>query len=313
MGANPLGRSGKIKVMDLSIIIVNWNTRQLLDNCLSSIYKNWFPHQARDDSGIMEIFVVDNASSDGSAEMVTQKYLPANDLGQGRLSAGLKIHLIKNQKNVGFAAANNQAIKQARGKYILVLNSDTVILENALEKAAQIMEQNTGIGILGPKTLNSDMTQQKTVRADPAFITQLFVPTKMKKLFPQWKALKKYYCDDFDYEKSAFVRQLQGSFLLIRREIFDKIGLFDEKFFIWFEEVDFCLRVRKAGYKILYSPAIKIIQHGGKSFSKLNTIKKQGLYSQSLLHYFHKNKPKWQWLALRLFKLPILLLNKFFK
>ena len=107
-----------------------------------------------------------------------------------------------------------------------------------------------------------------------------------------------------------FVNQLQGSFLLVKREVFQKIGVFDERFFIWFEEVDLCLRARGAGYKILYSPQIKIIHYGGESFAQLNTIKKQGLYSRSLLHYFYKNKPKWQWLILYIFKVPFLLFDK---
>ncbi|MFC1612615.1 glycosyltransferase family 2 protein [Patescibacteria group bacterium] len=278
--------------MNLSIIIVNWNTRQLLDNCLCSIYKET-------SDLVFEIFVVDNASSDKSVEMVREKYP--------------KVKLIQNHKNLGFSVANNQAIRQAQGKYILILNSDTVILENALEKAVQIMEFQPEVGILGPKTLNENLTAQKTIRSDPALITQLILPTKMKKLFPQWKALKNYYQDNFNYEQGSCVSQLQGSFLLIRREALNKTGFFDEKFFIWFEEVDLCLRMRKAGYKLLYSPDIKIIHYGGKSFSQINTLKKQVIFSRSLLYYFWKNKPKWQWSLLYLSKLPVIILNKIIK
>ena len=278
--------------MDLSIIIVNWNTKQLLDNCLASIYRET-------QNIFFEIFVVDNASSDGSAEMVTQKY-PS-------------VRLIQNQKNIGFAAANNQAIKQARGKYILVLNSDTIILKNALEKAVKIMNSRPEVGILGLKTLNKDGSIQKTVRRDPALSTQIFFPSRMKKIFPNWQPFKEYYFDDFDYEREFYVPQLQGSFLLIRREVFNKIGLLDKKFFIWFEEVDFCLRARRAGYKILYSPAGSIIHYGGVSFSQIYTLKKQGLYTRALLYYFWKNKPKWQWLLLLLFKSPIIIISKIIK
>jgi len=270
---------------DLSIIIVNWNTRQLLDGCLASIY-------GETKNINFEIFVVDNASSDGSAEMIKEKY-PA-------------INLIINKKNCGFAAANNQAIKEAQGKYILILNSDTIILDGALNKLLDVLRSRPEVGILGAKTLNKDRTIQKTARRDPTLLTQLFLPSKIKKLFQNWRPFKEYYFDDFDYEKETFVPQLQGSFLLVKKEVFDKIGPFDEKFFIWFEEVDFCLRARKTGYKILYSPAGSIVHYGGESFSKLDTLKKQTLYSRSLLHYFWKNKPKWQWFILYLLKFPLL-------
>lgn len=272
--------------MDLSIIIVNWNTKDLLRDCLDSIYK-----ETKNIN--FETFVVDNASQDKSAQMV-RKNFP-------------QVRLIQNQKNVGFSCANNQAVKLAKGKYILVLNSDTIILERALERAVQIINGRPEIGILAPKTLNKDGSIQKTIRSDPKLLTQLFFPTKIKKIFPHWKALKEYYCDDFDYEKESEIKQAQGSFLLIKRGIIEKIGLFDEKFFIWFEEVDFCLRARKASFKILYSPDLKIIHYGGESFSQINTIKKQVLYSRSLLYYFYKNKPKWQFFVLYLFKFPILI------
>ncbi|PIR66451.1 MAG: glycosyltransferase family 2 protein [Parcubacteria group bacterium CG10_big_fil_rev_8_21_14_0_10_36_14] len=278
--------------MDLSIIIVNWNTRQLLEGCLDSIYKN--THNIN-----FDIFVVDNASHDNSAEMVEEKFS--------------QVHLIKNNKNVGFATANNQAIRQATGKYILILNPDTLILSNTIEHALEIIKNYPEIGILGPKTLDKNKNIQKTVRRDPNILSQLFFPSQMKKLFPNWGPIKKYYFNDFDYDKESLVPQLQGSCLLINRELFQKIGFFDEKFFIWFEEVDLCLRTRKAEYKILYSPDIEIIHYGGESFMQINTIKKQALYSRSMLYYFYKNKPKWQWFILLLFKLPIIIIDKIIK
>jgi len=273
------------KMIDLSVIIVSWNTRQLLDDCLASIYK-----ETKKIS--FEIFVVDNNSSDDSVKMIKEKYP--------------KVKLIENKDNRGFAVANNQAIREAFGKYILILNPDTIILKNSLDKAVEIMEKSEA-AILGAKTRNKDLSQQKTVRSDPTLATQLIFPTKMKKLFPRWRALKEYYQDDFDYEKPAFVQQIQGSFMLIKKEVLNKIGLFDEKFFIWFEEVDICSRARQAGYKILYSPDIKIIHYGGESFSQVPTMKKQRLYSNSLLYYFWKNKPKWQFFILYLFKFPFII------
>lgn len=274
--------------MELSIIIVSWNTRQLLDNCLGSIYRETQKIN-------FEIFVVDNASSDGSAEMVKEKYP--------------QTRLIENKKNAGFGAANNQALKYASGRYILFLNPDTIILNNALDRSVEIMDKRQEISILGAKTFNTDMTRQKTVAPHPHLLAQIFLLLKLRHFFPKAKFIKKYQRLDFDYSKEAFINgHTQGSFIFIRKDTLDKIGSFDEKFFIWFEEVDLCFRTIKAGYKILYSPEIKIIHHGGESFKQVMTLKKQQMYNQSLFYYFWKNKPRWQYYILRLFEIPSLLL-----
>lgn len=274
--------------MDISIIIVSWNTRQLLDNCLDSIYKETKKIN-------FEIFVVDNASSDRSAEMVKEKYP--------------QVQLVENKKNAGFAAANNQALKHASGRYILFLNPDTIILDNALDKGVEMMDARPEVSILGANTFNSDMTRQKTVAPDPSLLSQIFLLAKLRHLFPKSKIIKKYQRFDFDYSKETLINgHTQGSFILIKKDVLDKIGSFDEKFFIWFEEVDLCFRARQRGYKILYSPEVKIIHYGGESFKQVMTFKKQLMYNQSLLYYFWKNKPKWQYFVLKLFEMPSLLL-----
>lgn len=255
--------------MLVSIIIVSWNTKKLIDECLASIYKETKTPD-------FEIFVVDNNSSDGSVEMIREKYP--------------NVHLIANKENRGFAAANNQAIKNASGKYILVLNPDTIILNGAIEKAVKKMEESPEVGILGPKTYNKDGSIQRTVRRDPTLIASFFILSKLQKLFPDTKSLVRYYYKDFDYSKESEVRQTQGSFMLVRREIFDKLGPFDEKFFIWFEEVDLCLRARKAGWKILYFPDTEIIHYGGESFSQVGTFKKQKMFFRSMFYFFKKHK-----------------------
>lgn len=274
--------------MDLSIVIASWNTKNLLDQCLASIYK-----ETQNIS--FEIFVVDNASSDGSTEMVRDKYP--------------QVKLIANQKNRGFAAANNQALKYASGRYILFLNPDTIILENALDKGARMMDERREIAILGAKTFNGELTRQRTVAQNPNLLSQIFLLIKLKYLFPKSKIIKKYHHFDFNYDKENLVGgHIQGSFMLIKKEVLDKIGSFDENFFIWFEEVDLCFRAIKAGYKILYSPEIKIIHYGGESFKQVMTLKKQRMYNRSLFYYFWKNKPRWQYYILRLFEIPALLL-----
>lgn len=274
--------------MDMSIIIVSWNTRQLLRGCLDSIYKETQKIN-------FEVFVVDNASSDGSAEMSKTDYP--------------QVRLIENKNNAGFAAANNLALKRASGRYVLFLNPDTVILDGALDKGVQIMDGRPEISILGAKTFNADMTRQKTIAPNPNLLSQIFLLTKLRHIFPKSKIIKKYQRFDFDYDKESFIDgHTQGSFLLIRKNVLDAIGSFDEKFYIWFEEVDLCFRARQGGYKILYSPEIKIIHYGGESFKQVMALKKQRMYNRSLFYYFWKNKPKRQYFILRLFEIPSLVL-----
>jgi len=149
---------------NLSIIIVNWNTKDLLRNCLFSIYKER-------KSISLEIFVVDNASSDGSSEMVKREF-PL-------------VKLIRNKKNVGFARANNQAIKESKGKYILLLNTDTVILNGALDKMVKFMDTHSDVGVCGPKLLNEDGSLQAYYYAFPTLWNQLFLFLGFHRIFPE--------------------------------------------------------------------------------------------------------------------------------
>jgi hypothetical protein len=272
--------------MDMSIIIVSWNTKKLLEECLVSVC-------AQTKNLTFEIFVVDNASEDGTPQMVKEKF-PA-------------VRLIENKTNLGFAAANNLALQKAIGKYLLILNPDTIVLDSALEKAVQLLQSKSDVGILGVKTLNKDGSIQHTIRRDPTLSAAVLILIKLQHIFPP----RDYYQTDFDYSRETSVEQIQGSFMLIRREVADKIGYFDEKFFIWFEEVDLCLRARGAGWKISYSPAASIIHYGGESFAQIKGLKKQKMFNRSLFYYFHKHKPGWQYLILRFFEIPSLLLTAF--
>jgi hypothetical protein len=274
--------------MDLSIVIVSWNTKKLLDECLASIF--------RETKNLnFEIFVVDNNSSDGTAEMIKEKYP--------------QTRLIKNKENCGFAAANNQAMKLATGKYILVLNPDTIFKNNAAGLGIITLEKYPEAAILGPKTFNADGSIQRTVRRDPSFAAAALIMTKLQHIFPRNKSLENYYCADFDYSREIEAEQVQGSFMLLRSEAAKKLNFFDEKFFIWFEEVDLCLRVRRAGYKILYSPEAEIIHYGGESFKQVAGIRRQKMFNRSLLYYFQKNKSRRHYLFLRLLEPLSLLLS----
>ena len=265
----------------------------MLDNCLNSIYR-----ETRKIT--FETFVVDNGSSDGSAGTVKEKYP--------------QVRLIENRDDLGFAAANNQALKLVSGRYVLILGPDTIILENAIDKGVEFMDSRSDISILGPKAFNGNMTRRKTVFPDPFMAQQIILLTKIRYFFPWLKIIKKIQSRgfDFDYSREQQVKgHIEGACMFFRKEILDRIGFFDEKFFIWFEEVDLCLRAKRAGYKIFYSPELKIIHYGGESFKQEMTLLKQRRYNRSLSYYFWKNKPHWQYFVLQIFG-PLSLLLAFF-
>lgn len=260
-------------MVDISIIIVSWNVENLLNKCLASIYRN-------QGNVTTEIFVIDNASTDKTVPMIKSFYP--------------EVDLTVNPKNYGFAAANNQGMIKSRGKYVLLLNPDTELMAGTLEKMYQFMEKNSKIGVAGCKHLNSDLTLQASVRSFPTVKPILLIFTKLAKLMPGLKSLNQYLLKDFNYKFSTTVDQVAGSFFMIRHEIIDQIGGLDERFFIWFEEVDFCKRVKEAGWEVWYNHAAQIVHHGGQSFSQELTIKKQVIFFKSAWYYFQKHGFKWK-------------------
>lgn len=256
--------------MTLSIIIVNWNVKELLRKCLESVYGG-----AKNASFGLEVIVVDNASTDGSAEMVKRKFP--------------QTALIANKTNQGFAKANNQGISLSKGDFILLLNPDTVILDNALGKSVEFMKKNKDCGVMGCKILNPDKTLQPSVRRFPKFLPIFLIFLKLPKILPNLKAINNYLATDFDYAKTQTANQVMGAFMMIRKEVFERAGLLDEKFFIWFEEVDFCKRVWENGYKVYYTPQAEIIHYGGQSFDQQKVIKKQLIFFKSAWRYFLKH------------------------
>ncbi|MFH1890372.1 MAG: glycosyltransferase family 2 protein [Candidatus Kuenenbacteria bacterium] len=262
--------------MKLSIIIVSWNVREYLKKCLESIFK----HTQDID---FEVIVVDNASKDNSAEMVQDKFPEAN--------------LIANKKNLGFARANNQGIGKAQGKYILILNDDTELIDNSLKKLIDLMEKNQEWAIAGCRLLNSGRSLQKSVRRFPKFFDQFLILVKLHHLPFFKKYLNNYLAKDFDYTRTQQVDQIMGAFMMVRKSVFEKIGKFDEKYFYWFEEVDLCKRAVDAGLKVFYTPQVSMIHHGGVSFCQVNWHK-QIIWNHSVCRYFWKHSKKCEWLIL---------------
>lgn len=255
--------------MDLSIIIVSWNTRDLLKRCLDSIYQHT--------RGVhFEIFVIDNNSEDETKDMV-EEYKSGN------------LYLIVNKTNRGFAAANNQGIKKAQGKYILLLNPDTKLKENSFAKMMEFMETQPLCGICGCHLLNSDASHQNSVRRFPKFLDQALILLKLHHLYDGFSSFKKYIAQGFNYQKSQMVDQVMGACFMIKRELVARIGLLDEKFFIWFEEVDYCKRAYNAGYEIWYYADTELTHHFRQSFKLVMPVKKQRIWNKSLRYYFWKH------------------------
>lgn len=253
---------------DLSIIIVNWNTRGLLKSCLGSIKRYC-------QAVSFEIIVIDNASADGSAEMVEKDFPDAT--------------LIKSNENIGFAAANNIGIKKAQGRHTLLLNSDTELISDAPSRMVSYLDNHKDIGVLGCRLLNRDRSLQPSVRRFPDFISQALILLKLHRLFPQLRVMRRYRAEKFDYSRTQAVDQVMGACFMIPGGVIDRVGLLDERYWIWFEEVDYCRMAKDKGFRIVFLSDAEVVHHGGSSFAQQLSLAKQRRYNESLLRYFWKH------------------------
>lgn len=240
--------------MDLSIVVVNFNTRELLRACLASI--------AAETTGIQyEVILVDNASTDGSREMLEGEF------------PGIKC--IYNSQNRGFAAANNQAIRVAEGRYILLLNSDTKVLDGAIQKTLQFMDRTPDTGIAGCKLLNPDGTLQPSCRSFPS-VWNIFAETFfLYILFERTELFGRYHMTHFDHNKIRRVDVVKGAFMMIRREVFERVGLLDESYFMYTEETDYCYRMNAIGYHTYFFPWASVVHHEGGSVENFERLFEQ--------------------------------------
>jgi len=265
--------------MELSIVIVNWKVRDLLEKCLASIYL--------ETSGLeFEVFVVDNDSRDGSVEMVAKKFPQAD--------------LIASNRNLGFARANTEAIARSRGEFILLLNPDTEILDGALQKLVAFMRRERQAAICGPRLVNADGTLQPSVRRFPTLAVQAAITLKLHRVWPRMPGLKRYLAADFDYSKTSVCDQVMGAALMFRRSLLEDIGTLDTGYYIWFEEVDFCKMAAEKGFQTWYTPEATVKHYGGESFGQVLAPRKQRIFNASARHYFRKHHGWLAWFALLL-------------
>jgi GT2 family glycosyltransferase len=258
---------------DLSIIILNWNAKDLLKDCINSIYEN-----TKDLN--YEIIIVDNNSSDGSCDMVKENFLHIENCD-----------LIENKDNKGFASGNNQAIRIAKGNAILLLNPDTLINADVIKKTYECLVQDEKLGVTGCKVLNPDGTLQLACRRmAPRPKDAFFKLFGISKLFKSNKNLTRYNLTHVSEDEFLDVDSVSGCFLMIKREVIDRIGLLDETFFMYGEEMDWCMRAKKEGYIVRYCPVGTIIHYKGESSKKLGVKATYEFYRAMIIFYNKYNK-----------------------
>jgi GT2 family glycosyltransferase len=256
--------------VDLSIVIVNWNVRALLQRCLSSL--------GAGEAGLLsafdtEIIVVDCASSDGSAEMVQREFPNAQ--------------MIVSDKNLGYARGNNVGMAQARGSYALLLNPDTEVVGDALAKMVRYLDEHTAVGVLGPTLRYPDGSLQSSRRRFPTLATAFCESTLLHQWFPNNRVAVRYHFADRPPDRPQSVDWLVGAALMIRRETWRQVGPLDEGFFMYFEELDWCWRCRSAGWEIHFLPAAQIIHYEGKSSEQVVT-QRTIHFQRSKIRYYRK-------------------------
>jgi GT2 family glycosyltransferase len=251
---------------DLSVIIVNWNTQSMLRDCLVSLFRSGV-------NAALEVFVVDNGSSDGSPAMMEAEF-PS-------------VILIRNDRNMGFAAANNQALRVASGRHVLLLNSDTLVHPGVIDASVDYMDRHPHVGIMGCRVLNADGTVQATCSQFPTLTNLVLLTTGLFKV-PGLPAAKRYRMDDWQRDNERDVEVVSGCYLMARRAATDVVGLLDEDFFFFGEETDWCRRFLAHGYAVRFAPVGTITHFGGGSSKSLNA-KRDLMLSEATVRLHRKH------------------------
>ena len=269
---------------DLSIIIVTWNARDVLLDCLASIETEIL---RRRDAGRIETetIVVDNGSADGTVEAVREKFPWAE--------------LCALPRNVGFAAGNNVGLRRAKGRHAVLLNSDTVVLADALECCVRYLDAHPEVGVVGPQLLNPDGSKQNCIHAFPSLATELVPKGLLETLLP-----KRFPSKRFEHAAPIEVDAVLGACLFVRREVWESVGLMPEDYFFFLEETDWCWRIRQAGWRVVHVPDAFVIHIHGWSTKKKVPASTRIEYQRSLYLFFRKHRSRaalatvvaWAWL-----------------
>jgi len=253
---------------ELSIVIANYRVKDLLGKCLISISRS-------KDNSNHEIIVIDNDSQDGSVELLKRDFP--------------EVELIENRVNRGFSFACNQGIKKSSGRYILLLNPDTVFPETGFRKLIDFINSLPKAGICGPRMVDARGNLLYSCRSFPSFLTSISSSQSfLERFFPQNPLSRQYLLKDLNHSQIQEVDWVSGSCLLARKEMLDQIGFLDEDFFIYAEDVDLCYRARKAGWKVFYFPRVTFVHQVGQSTSQ-DMLKSRLQHHKSMWIFFKKH------------------------
>ena len=270
--------------MDLSIIIVNYETYDLTKQTIKSVITQEQPFN-------YDIYLVDNGSTDGSIERLQEDFLKESKDGT--------IKFILNPENRGFAHANNLALKKTQAEYVLLLNSDTVVLDNCLEASLNYMETHQDTGALGCKVVLPDNTLDKACRRSfPDFYVSFYRMTGLSRLFPKSKRFGRYNLTYLDEDETYEVDCVVGAFMLVRQKTIQEVGLLDETFFMYGEDIDWCYRIKAANWKIIYFSDAKIIHYKGASYSKKQNKRLTYEFYRAMYIFYNKHyKAGYPWIT----------------
>jgi GT2 family glycosyltransferase len=253
--------------IDISIVIVGWNARRYLELCLQSLV-DAPPRRT------IEVFVVDNASTDGSAEMIEARFP--------------HVRVIRSAENLGFSKGNNVAIRKCVGRYIALVNPDVIVLSGCLDALADFLDQNPKVGNVGPRVLNPDRTLQSSCRRFPTLWNNFCSATGLSRIFKGSSLFAGEHMFFFPHDRIRPVDVLVGCFSMIRRETFDQVGLLDEKLFMYGDDVDWCRRCWKAGWRVVFFPGAQAIHDRGAITSGY-PVRFAVAQQRSILYYWVKH------------------------
>lgn len=267
-------------MIDISVVIVNWNTRKYLSECIGSLLSQYqAPYK-------LEIIVVDNNSQDDSVPFIRENY-PS-------------VIVIQNTENMGFARANNQGFEVAGGRYICLVNSDILFLEDSISVMVNYMDRNAEVGVLGPRLLWRDRSLQGSCRKFPSVWNTLCPALGLTSLLPQISLVSgEHMVGFFKHDRAIDVDVLVGAFLMVRTSALSEVGGMDDQYFMYCEEVDWCRRFVTAGWKVRFSPQTEVVHYGGAS-SSIEPLRFFTEYCLSNLRYWQKHHSSASVVAYRL-------------
>jgi N-acetylglucosaminyl-diphospho-decaprenol L-rhamnosyltransferase len=259
----------------VSVVVVSRDVRSLLAKCLESLHS----------APVTEVLVVDAASADGSDSLVADQFP--------------EVRLVRSRENLGFTRGNNWALRLVRGGYVMLLNPDTVVEPGAIERLVGYLDTHPDVGAVGPKLVYPDGTVQSSRRRFPTRLTGFVESTVLERWLGNSAILRRYRLADRSAEEEQDVDWLMGAAILLRREALEQAGIFDERFFMYSEEIDLCRRLRLAGWRVAYLPTAVVVHHEGRS-SEQNLRGRNVHFHESRFRYYRKHFGKGWMLALRL-------------